>query len=188
MSQVPVFFDNLLSLPMPLMIGFLVVYWLLFAAIVHRFLVPWIAGRHGQKLGRLEAEVPAQIGLAFGLLISFIAIPVWDQHNRAEDAARTEAAAYREMQQAVGDSARERWSGFGGAKVCPLYREDGVAADGASIVAADSGSAAPHFDKPFTKFPKDRCAQNCKIFFVRLLKPVRSACALPPTDRRQRDG
>ena len=107
MSQVPVFFDNLLSLPMPLMIGFLVVYWLLFAAIVHRFLVPWIAGRHGQKLGRLEAEVPAQIGLAFGLLISFIAIPVWDQHNRAEDAARTEAAAYREMQQAVGDSAQE---------------------------------------------------------------------------------
>ena len=37
-------------------------------------------------------------------MISFIAIPVWDQHNRAEDAARTEAAAYRDMYEAVEDS------------------------------------------------------------------------------------
>ena len=47
--------------------------------------------------------MPAQIGLAFGLLISFIAIPVWDQHSRAEEAARTEAAMYREMLQAAAD-------------------------------------------------------------------------------------
>jgi len=71
---------------------------------VHRWLVPWIAGRTGQKLGRFEAEVPAQIGLAFGLLISFIAIPVWEQHSLAEESARTEAAAYREMAESIEDA------------------------------------------------------------------------------------
>jgi hypothetical protein len=103
-TRLPSWFDPLLSLPLPLLAGFLLVYWGLLAVLVHRVLVPWIAGRRGQKLGHLEAEVPAQIGLAFGLLISFIAIPVWDQHNRAEDAARTEAAAYRDMYEAVEDS------------------------------------------------------------------------------------
>ena len=33
----------------------------------------------------------------------FIAIPVWDQHSRAEEAARTEAAMYREMWQEADD-------------------------------------------------------------------------------------
>lgn len=84
-------FENLLALPMPLLIVFILSCWSLFAVFVHKVLVPWIAGRDGRKLGRLEAEVPAQIGLAFGLLISFIAIPVWDQHTRAEDAARATA-------------------------------------------------------------------------------------------------
>jgi len=103
MTRVPAFFDNLLALPMPCVIGILLAYWGLLAVLVHRVLVPWIAGRNGHKLGKLEAEVPAQIGLAFGLLISFIAIPVWDQHNRAEEAARIEAAMYREMLQAAAD-------------------------------------------------------------------------------------
>ena len=48
--------------------------------------------------------MPAQIGLAFGLLISFIAIPVWEQHSLAEETARTEAAAYREMAEAIEDA------------------------------------------------------------------------------------
>ena len=95
-TRLPAFFDNLLALPMPLMVLFLLTYWGGLAYVVHRWLVPWIAGRTGQKLGRFEAEVPAQIGLAFGLLISFIAIPVWEQHSLAEETARTEAAAYRE--------------------------------------------------------------------------------------------
>jgi len=103
MTRVPAFFDHLLALPMPCVIGILLAYWGLLAVLVHRVLVPWIAGRNGHKLGKLEAEVPAQIGLAFGLLISFIAIPVWDQHSRAEEAARTEAAMYREMLQAAAD-------------------------------------------------------------------------------------
>lgn len=94
-------FDGLLALPMPLMVLCLLAYWGVLAYVVHRFLVPWIAGRTGQKLGRMEAEVPAQIGLAFGLLISFIAIPVWEQHSLAEESARTEAAAYREMAESI---------------------------------------------------------------------------------------
>lgn len=103
-TRLPVCFDGFLALPMPAMALCLLAYWGLLAFVVHRWLVPWIAGRHGQKLGRLEAEVPAQIGLAFGLLISFIAIPVWEQHSLAEEAARTEAAAYREIAEAIEDS------------------------------------------------------------------------------------
>lgn len=102
-TRLPVFFDNFLALPMPLMVLCLLVYWGALAYVVHRWLVPWIAGRTGQKLGRMEAEVPAQIGLAFGLLISFIAIPVWEQHSLAEESARTEAAAYREMAESIED-------------------------------------------------------------------------------------
>lgn len=102
-TRLPPFFDHYLALPMPVLLGSLLAYWGILAFVVHRYLVPWIAGREGRKLGRLEAEVPAQIGLAFGLLISFIAIPVWDQHSRAEEAARTEAAMYREMWQEAED-------------------------------------------------------------------------------------
>ena len=103
MTRVPAIFDHLLSLPMPAVILILLAYWGLLAVLVHKGLVPWIAGRNGRKLGKLEAEVPAQIGLAFGLLISFIAIPVWDQHSKAEEAARTEAVMYREMWQEADD-------------------------------------------------------------------------------------
>ena len=103
MARVPEVFDVILALPMPFVIGILLAFWGALAVLVHRVLVPWIAGRDGLKLGRFEAEVPAQIGLAFGLLISFIAIPVWDQHSRAEEAARVEAAMYRDMWQAAVD-------------------------------------------------------------------------------------
>lgn len=103
-TRLPVFFDHFLALPMPLMVLCLLAYWGALAYAVHRWLVPWIAGRHGQKLGRMEAEVPAQIGLAFGLLISFIAIPVWEQHSLAEESARSEAAAYREMAEVIEDA------------------------------------------------------------------------------------
>lgn len=104
MITIPRWVDHFLSLPLPLLALCLIGYWSCFAWIVHRYLVPWIAGREGNKLGRLEAEVPAQIGLAFGLLVSFIAIPVWEQHTLAEEAARTEAAAYREMAESIEDS------------------------------------------------------------------------------------
>jgi hypothetical protein len=103
-TRLPACFDNFLALPMPLMVLCLLAYWGTLAYVVHRGLVPWIAGRKGQKLGRMEAEVPAQIGLAFGLLISFIAIPVWEQHSLAEESARTEAAAFREMAESIEDA------------------------------------------------------------------------------------
>jgi hypothetical protein len=104
MTRLPACFDFFLALPLPLIVASLLAYWGMLAFIVHRYLVPWIAGREGVKLGRLEAEVPAQIGLAFGLLISFIAIPVWEQHSLAEESARSEAAAYREMAEAIEES------------------------------------------------------------------------------------
>jgi len=104
MTRLPACFDSFLALPLPLIVASLLLYWGMLAYIVHRCLVPWIAGREGVKLGRLEAEVPAQIGLAFGLLISFIAIPVWEQHSLAEESARSEAAAYREMAEAIEES------------------------------------------------------------------------------------
>lgn len=104
MQRLPAWCDGFLSLPMPLMVLCLLAYWGALAFAVHRWLVPWIAGREGHKLGRLEAEVPAQIGLAFGLLVSFIAIPVWEQHNLAEESARTEAAAYRDMADTIEES------------------------------------------------------------------------------------
>ena len=103
-SRLPAVFDNLLALPLPLMVLFLLAYWGGLACVVHRWLVPWIAGRTGQKIGRIEAEVPAQVGLAFGLLISFIAIPIWEQHSLAEESARTEAAAYREIAELIEDA------------------------------------------------------------------------------------
>jgi len=106
-TRLPACFDNFLALPMPLLALCLLAYWGTLAYVVHRWMVPWIAGRHGQKLGRMEAEVPAQIGLAFGLLISFIAIPVWEQHSLAEESARTEAAAYREMAEVIDDAGLE---------------------------------------------------------------------------------
>jgi hypothetical protein len=103
-TRLPACLDSFLALPMPLMAICLIAYWGTLAYVVHRWLVPWIAGRHGQKLGRMEAEVPAQIGLAFGLLISFIAIPVWEQHSLAEESARSEAAAYRGMAESIEDA------------------------------------------------------------------------------------
>jgi hypothetical protein len=110
-TRLPAFFDTFLALPMPLMVLCLLAYWGALAYLVHRLLVPWIAGRKGQKLGHMEAEVPAQIGLAFGLLISFIAIPVWEQHSLAEESARTEAAAYREMSESIDDEQPEDVAG-----------------------------------------------------------------------------
>jgi hypothetical protein len=101
MIRLPAFFDRFLELPMPLMVLSLLVYWGLLECFVNRYLVPMIADREGKRLGKLEAEVPAQIGLAFGLLISFIAMPVWETHSLAEESARSEAAAYREMAESI---------------------------------------------------------------------------------------
>jgi len=67
--------------------------WGLVAAVTHWALVPLIAGRDGRKLGGFEAEVVALIALAFGLLISFNAVTVWQTADLARDAVIREVAA-----------------------------------------------------------------------------------------------
>lgn len=68
-------------------------FWGIVAALTHRVFVPAIAGRDGDKLGSFEAEVVALIGLAFGLLISFNAVTVWETGDKARDAVVREVAA-----------------------------------------------------------------------------------------------
>lgn len=67
--------------------------WSVIALLTHRVVVPLIAGRDGSKLGSFEAEVVALIALAFGLLISFNAVTVWQTGDLARDAVIREVAA-----------------------------------------------------------------------------------------------
>lgn len=67
--------------------------WGAIALLTHFVLVPALAGRDGRKLGAFEAEVVALIALAFGLLISFNAVTVWETSDMARDAVLREVAA-----------------------------------------------------------------------------------------------
>lgn len=67
--------------------------WGCIALVTHYVIVPLIAGRDGTKLGRFEAEVVALIALAFGLLISFNAVTVWQTGDMARDAVLREVAS-----------------------------------------------------------------------------------------------
>lgn len=67
--------------------------WGVVALLTHFIIVPLIAGRDGTKLGSFEAEVVALIALAFGLLISFNAVTVWQTGDLARDAVIREVAA-----------------------------------------------------------------------------------------------
>lgn len=67
--------------------------WAAVALLTHLVIVPLIAGRDGTKLGGFEAEVVALIALAFGLLISFNAVTVWQTGDMARDAVLREVAA-----------------------------------------------------------------------------------------------
>lgn len=82
-------------LAQPLWLISLVVFgaWGCVALLTHFVLVPLIAGRDGTKLGRFEAEVVALIALAFGLLISFNAVTVWQTGDMARDAVLREVAS-----------------------------------------------------------------------------------------------
>src|SRR5262245_59660306 len=82
-------------LSQPLWVITLVVFaiWGGIGSFAHRVLVRWIAGRDGKKLGGFEAEVVALIGLAFGLLISFNAVTVWETVDTARAAVIHEASA-----------------------------------------------------------------------------------------------
>lgn len=85
--------DAMLAWPSPVVVLFVTGIWSLVAFCIHRFVVPRICGADGRKLGRFEAEVTSQVALAFGLLISFNAVWLWDRNERVQGAVVDEAAA-----------------------------------------------------------------------------------------------
>ena len=85
--------DAFLSLPIWLISLLVLGLWGGIALVVHAVLVPRICGADGKRLGRFEAEVTSQIALAFGLLISFNAVWLWDRGDRVREAVIAEAAA-----------------------------------------------------------------------------------------------
>lgn len=99
----PIFVEKLLALPLPLMGALVLGVWALIATLVHRVLVPWIAGHDGSKIGRFEAEVASQLGIVLGLLLSFNAVTVWEQSGAAREATLAEASALREVHELLPD-------------------------------------------------------------------------------------
>ena len=85
--------DAVLRMPTPFIALALLALWGGVAFVVHRFVVPRLCGPDGRRLGRFEAEVTSQIALAFGLLISFNAIWVWERSDRVREAVMQEASA-----------------------------------------------------------------------------------------------
>jgi hypothetical protein len=85
--------DSFLSLSLPTIIVVVIGISSVIAVITHCVLVPWVAGRDGSKMEGFQSEVVALIGLAFGLLISFNAVSVWQTADTAKMAIMTEAAA-----------------------------------------------------------------------------------------------
>lgn len=86
-------FDAVLRLPTPVIALFVLLVWGALAFSINRFLVPRMCGRDGKRLGRFEAEVTSQVALAFGLLVSFNAVWIWDRSDRVRDAVLEEASA-----------------------------------------------------------------------------------------------
>ena len=85
--------DTFLSLPTGLIVIIAVALWSCIAVFVNLVIVPILCGRDGKKLGKFEAEVTSQIALAFGLLISFNAVWIWDRSDRVHAAVIAEASA-----------------------------------------------------------------------------------------------
>jgi len=86
-------FDAVLRLPTPLIVLVLLLVWGVVSFVIHRAVVPRLCGADGRRLGRFEAEVTSQIALAFGLLVSFNAVWVWDRSERVRNAVVEEALA-----------------------------------------------------------------------------------------------
>lgn len=105
--------DAVLRLPTPLIVLILFAFWGCVALVIHRWVVPRLCGADGRLLGRFEAEVTSQIALAFGLLISFNAVWVWDRGDEVREAVLEEAAALNGILDEVdfgGDDALKRES------------------------------------------------------------------------------
>lgn len=108
MISPPKFIEALLTLPLPLLGVVVGGIWTLLALLVHRVLVPWIAGPDGRRLGKFEAEVASQLGIVLGLLLSFNAVTVWEQSGAARDATLAEASALREVHDLVPEIAPDK--------------------------------------------------------------------------------
>jgi len=93
----PRFIESFLALPLPILALLVLLAWGLIAVLVHRFLVPRLAGHDGSAMGKFEAEVAAQVGIVLGLLLSFNAVTVWEHSGAARDATLAEASALREV-------------------------------------------------------------------------------------------
>lgn len=107
-TQTPAFFDWMLGLPV-LPLGALVIgVWAGIALLVDWAIVPSLAGRGGRKLGRFEPEVASQLGLVFGLLLSFNAVTIWEQSSNAREAVLAEASALREIADLSSELSTER--------------------------------------------------------------------------------
>lgn len=91
------FFESFISLPAPLIAIVVCAIWGAIAFVVHRVVVPRLCGPDGRRLGRFEAEVTSQIALAFGLLLSFNAVWLWDRSDRVRAAVIDEAAALQTL-------------------------------------------------------------------------------------------
>ena len=85
--------DKFLSFPTPVILVIAVLLWSAIAVFINLVIVPILCGRDGKKLGKFEAEVTSQIALAFGLLISFNAVWIWDRGERVHAAVIDEASA-----------------------------------------------------------------------------------------------
>lgn len=97
----PRYIEWLLGQPLPVLAAFVLGAWGLLAILVHRVLVPRIAGHDGTRIGKFEAEVASQLGIVLGLLLSFNAVTVWEQSGAARDATLAEASALREVQEMI---------------------------------------------------------------------------------------
>jgi hypothetical protein len=137
----PRFVEALLGLPLPLIALVVGAVWTALGVLVHRVIVPQIAGHDGTRIGKFEAEVASQLGLVLGLLLSFNAVTVWEQSGAARDATLAEASALREVHDLLPDLA-------------PVQQETlrGALAAYIAYVIHDEwprlGSGAPSLDKP----------------------------------------
>lgn len=107
LASPPAFVDGLLALPLALLAALVLGFWALLTWAVHWF-VPRIGGPDGARLGRFEPEVAAQLGLVFGLLLSFNAVTVWEQSAAARDAVLAEASGLREVAELVAELPAEQ--------------------------------------------------------------------------------
>jgi hypothetical protein len=141
MTKPPPFIDAFLDLPVPLLALGVMAVWAVVGVIVHRVLVPRIAGRDGRSIGKFEAEVASQLGLVLGLLLSFNAVTVWEQSGAARDATIAEASALREVHELTAELPEEEASALRG--VLQRYLEHLIYDEWPEL-----GTGSPALDKP----------------------------------------